>query len=78
MNTLGQVVEIFRYVMEDDNLDFGIDFEPLDLDCWDSFKHVQIFMRCEEVFGIRFRVSEIELIKNISDLVLAIEKKLER
>lgn len=76
MSTFNRIVEIFQFVMEDPELSLNLSSSPIDINGWDSFKHVQIVMRCEEIFDVKFKISEIEKIKNISDLVFLVDNKL--
>ncbi len=39
-----------------------------DVDEWDSLLHVSLIVAVEKAFGIRFRVGEVELTKNVGDL----------
>lgn len=44
-----------------------------DVEEWDSLLHISLVVTIEEVFGIRFRVGEVEATKNVgefADLIL--------
>ena len=42
---------------------------------WDSLTHVSLVLAIEHEFGIRFRVGEVELTRNVGDLVDLISRK---
>ena len=43
---------------------------------WDSFNHLLLIHEIEKEMGIKFAISEVEQIKTLKDLELAISKKL--
>jgi acyl carrier protein len=43
---------------------------------WDSFNHINIIMGAEMEFGIRFKVAELETLRNAGDFAALIEKRL--
>jgi len=46
-----------------------------DVEGWDSMGNVRLFLAIEQEFGLRFAASEIGAIKNVGELVAAIERK---
>jgi acyl carrier protein len=40
-----------------------------DVEGWDSIAHIQLMMRIEEEFGIRFKTAEVSAVKNVGELV---------
>jgi acyl carrier protein len=40
-----------------------------DVDGWDSIAHIQLMMRLEEEFGIRFKTAEVSAVKNVGELI---------
>ena len=45
---------------------------------WDSLTHISLMVSVEKVFGVRFRVGEVENAKNIGELAdLILKRKLE-
>jgi acyl carrier protein len=46
-----------------------------DVPDWDSVNHITLVVETERVFGIKFRTTEIEDLKNVGDLVQLIKAK---
>lgn len=72
--TLQTVQEIFREVLDDDELELQPSTTATDVDGWDSLVHVTLMMKVEKAFGLRFRASEISDLKNVGELVALIER----
>ena len=47
-----------------------------DVDEWDSLLHVSLELAVEKAFGIRFRVGEARLAKNVGELAALILRRL--
>jgi len=74
-----QVYESLRAIIADVFLRDDIVLRPglaaSDVDGWDSFKHLEIIMACEEKFGIRFTTPELDSFLCLGDIVACIVKK---
>ena len=46
-----------------------------DVPGWDSVNHITLVVETERVFGIKFRTTEIEDLKNVGDLFRLIKAK---
>lgn len=46
-----------------------------DIPGWDSITHVQIILKIEELFAIRFKHAEIAAFENVGDLVAAVSRR---
>lgn len=44
---------------------------------WDSFSHMLMITAVEESFGIKFKLKDLNKMKQVGDLVQIIESKLE-
>jgi acyl carrier protein len=42
---------------------------------WDSLSHVSLVLAIEHEFGIRFRVGEVELTRNVGELIDLISRR---
>jgi acyl carrier protein len=42
---------------------------------WDSVNHITLVVETERVFGVKFRTTEIEDLKNVGDLVRLIKAR---
>lgn len=67
---------IFRDVFDDDGIHVTAETTANDIPDWDSFNHVNLTVACEAAFGIRFKSSELEDLRNVGELVRIIERKL--
>lgn len=76
--TLARLQEVFRNVFDDESLVIAIETTAQDIEAWDSVQNVTLMLEVEGVFGVRFSTSEIAYLKNVGDLVDAIERKSKR
>ena len=58
----------------------GINLTPTstteDIPQWDSMNHVQLMLKVEETFSVRFKHAEIAAFENVGDMVAAIRKRI--
>jgi len=73
MERFSTVQEIFRQIFDNDELIITPKTSPKDIADWDSVAHVKMVLAFEEEFGIQFTEEEIFSLKNVGDLVNAIE-----
>lgn len=73
-STLERIQEIFREVLDDDELELSGTTTAADVDGWDSMAHVTLMMKVERSFGVRFRVSDIAELKNVGELVDLVDR----
>lgn len=72
---LEKLTLICRDVFGDRALVLTEDTTADDVEGWDSFNHVNIIVATEITFGIKFMTTEIETLRNVGELVAAIERK---
>lgn len=65
---------IFREIFDDDSITINRNTTPYDIEAWDSFEHVNLFMAIEQEFGIRFSLEEMTKVKNVGEIVDILEK----
>lgn len=75
MSILEQVQVIFRDIFDDESLIITGETSAKDIEDWDSLTHIQLVTRIEKHFKIRFTLSEITKLKQVSDLILLIQTK---
>ena len=75
MTTMEILNGIFRMVFDDDTIQISPEMTANDIDGWDSLSHVNLTVAVEAKFGIRFNHKELLSLKNIGDLLNAIENK---
>jgi len=55
------------------------DLSAADVAEWDSLTHISLMVAVERTFSVRFRVGEVEALKNVGDLArLIVERTRER
>jgi acyl carrier protein len=77
-DTLAKLQDICREVFEDPSLRLTPETTAEDVPNWDSFNHLNIVAAAEQRFGVRFRTSEIESLKNVGEFVEMIDSKRKR
>jgi acyl carrier protein len=70
-----ELTEVMRDVFDDDALEIGPATTAENIQGWDSQAHITLIVATEVRFGIRFRTSEVESLKNIGELVRLIAAK---
>lgn len=72
------LTEVFRDVFEDDGIALSDETTANDIADWDSQSHINLILAAEQRFGVRFRTSELDSLKNVGDFVSVIQGKLDR
>jgi len=70
-----KLTELLQDVFYDDSVVATPELTANDVEIWDSFSNVRLFVAIESEFGIQFTNSEITQLKNVGELVSAIERK---
>jgi acyl carrier protein len=73
---LGRLNEVFRSVFDDPDLTVSVTTTAKDVPGWDSIVHITLVIEIEREFGIKFRMAEIEKLRNVGDLVAILAEKL--
>ena len=68
--------DIFKDVLEEENLIITEDMEVSDINGWDSLSQINIIDEIEKRFNIHFSIGEIVVLKTIDDIIKLIETKL--
>lgn len=71
-----RLTAIFREIFSDNSLVLNDDMTAADVENWDSLTHMMMITKVEEVFGIRFKLRELNKLKNVGDLCQIIMDKL--
>ena len=66
-----------RDVFDNDDIVFTPESTAGDGEEWDSSSHISFIVGMEKGFGLKFTISELQGLKNIGELVMAIDAKLE-
>jgi acyl carrier protein len=73
---LAGLTDIFRDVFDDDSVHINEASSAEDFDEWDSLSNVNLMVATEMRFGVRFKTSEVEGLKNVGELMALIRKQL--
>ncbi len=68
--------EIFRDIFADKKMEIHEQLSPVDLETWDSIRHISLIEAIQDDFDILFDFDEIAEMKDVSDIVSSICKKL--
>jgi acyl carrier protein len=67
--------EIFRQVLDDENIVLSPEMTADDVEGWDSMNHIFIVVEIEKRFGVKFQAAEMEELKNVGELAALVRKK---
>lgn len=67
---------IFHEIFSDDTIVLSDDMTAADVENWDSLTHMLMITKVEEVFGIRFKLRDLNKLKNVGNLCDLIAEKL--
>lgn len=72
---LREVNEVFRDVLDNEDLVIGPATTAADVEEWDSLSHIQLVAAVEKRFRIRFTSADIQGFKNVGEMCAAIARK---
>lgn len=73
---LKQVQDIFRDILDDENIILSDASTAEDIEDWDSLTHIQLIKVIEKNFSIRFTSREILSWNNVGEMLDCIKSKL--
>ena len=73
---LSKVQNIFRDVLDEENISLTSQTTANDIEEWDSLTHIQLVVAIEKSFKIKFTSKEILSWKNVGGMVETIHAKL--
>ena len=71
-----KILEIFREVFNNPELEVTETTTAADVDGWDSFNHLNLIMALEESYSVSFTTVEIGQMAHVGNLVQLLEKKI--
>lgn len=74
-STYAELNDVFRDVFDDEALVIGPATRAADVAGWDSQAHISLIVATEMRFGVRFRTSELEGLRDVAALVALIDAK---
>ncbi len=70
-----KVSNVLTTILEHSNFEMSDELTAKDVDGWDSLSHMMIITKIEEEFDIRFKLRELNKLKNMGALVSLIQSK---
>ena len=71
-----QTNEIFKDVLDNDDIQLSAATTADDIEEWDSLTHIQLIVAIEKHFKMRFKASEITSYKNVGEMCRGIQNKI--
>jgi acyl carrier protein len=71
-----KLTPIFRGIFNDDSLILSNELNSNDIDRWDSLTHMILIAEIENLFSIKFKLKDLNKMKNVGDMVDIIDSKL--
>jgi acyl carrier protein len=65
--------DVFRQVLDDDDIELGDQTTAADVEGWDSLAHITLMFSIENEFGVQFNAEEFGQIENIGELKRSLE-----
>ena len=70
-----KLTAIFREVFNDDAIILRDEMTANDVENWDSLTHMIMISKVEEEFGVKFRLKELNKLKQVGDIISILEEK---
>jgi acyl carrier protein len=74
MSVAEKLQDIFRTVMEDDDLVLTDDLTAADVSAWNSVAHVSLMFSIESEFGVQFKDDQLMSFNNVGELRRFVEQ----
>lgn len=72
-----KLTAIFQETFSDNGIVIRDDMTANDVENWDSLTHMLMITKVEDVFGIKFKLKELNKLKQVGDLIEIIGSKLQ-
>lgn len=70
-----KITGIFREVFSDNNIVINDEMTANDVENWDSLTHMLMITKVEETFGVKFKLKELNKLKQVGDIISVLEEK---
>ena len=70
-----KLTSVFREVFNNDEITLSNEMTARDVGSWDSLSHMLMIEKVERTFGVKFKLREINKLKNVGVLIDLIENK---
>ena len=71
-----KLTSIFQKVFNDNAIELSDELTANDIDKWDSLNHMLLISEIEEAFAIKFRLKDLNKMRNVGDMITIIESKM--
>lgn len=78
MSVRDKLQEIFRRIVGDETIELSDEMTVGDIGGWDSIMYIDLILRIEKTFKIKFTIQEIVREKKMGGFISMIEEKLQR
>ncbi|GHV47196.1 acyl carrier protein [Clostridia bacterium] len=65
---MAKLTEVFRDVFDDEKIVITAGTTASDIEMWDSLNHITLIAAAEDVFGFRFKMSEVSGMQNVGEM----------
>ena len=65
---LQTLTEIYRDVLDDEDIMLTRETVAADIEDWDSLSHIQLIVAIEKQYGIKFQTAEVQAFQNVGDI----------
>ena len=73
---VSKLTVIFREVFNDNTLNLTDELTANDVEQWDSLSHMLLITEIEKVFSIKFKLKDLNKMRNVGDMVDIIISKM--
>tara|TARA_B100001996_G_C18417852_1_gene499497 strand:+ start:140 stop:388 length:249 start_codon:yes stop_codon:yes gene_type:complete len=67
---------VFKKIFDDQSISISNEMTASDIDNWDSLSHMLLISEIEDVFSIKFKLKELNKLKNVGLLIETIFNKI--
>ena len=72
-----KLTTVFHEVFNDNTIVLRDEMTAKDVENWDSLTHMLMITKVEEAFGVKFKLKELNRLKQVGDLISVVESKLQ-
>ena len=74
-STQDQLTALFRTVFDDPSIQLSPEMTANDVEGWDSLSHMNLIVAVERHFKVQLTRRELASLKNVGDLIAAVDRK---
>ena len=73
-----EIQSIVCKVINDEKIIIKMESKASEIEGWDSLAHIRILVSIEKLYSIKFNLSEMQNVKDISEFVRLIKQKIDK